>query len=673
MDHAVLAGSQLDKRADGQDADDLAVVQLADLRHEADIVDHLLGGVAGGGVGRRDVDGAVVVDVDLCAGFCHDLLDHGAALADDLADLVHVDLHGEHLGCILGNMVARLGDAGDHDLVQDLKAGLAAALERVGDDLHGQAVVLEVHLDGGDALGRTGNLEVHLAVEVLNALNVGEGSPRARLLVGDEAAGNTGDGTLDGHACVHQSQRGAADGGLRRGAVGGNDLGDDADGIRELVNGRDHGQQGLFGQRAVADLAAGGGAARTGFAGGPLRHIIVVDIAALGLVIDSVELLRGREGVQRADGQNLRLAAGEQAGAVDARQNADLGSQRANFVRRAAVDALALEQPLFDDLLLHLVQAHVDLDIPVFCILLAELLLEVDDSLGQTGLADVLVVGVECVGDLVQTVLAQIVEHIVVDGGLFKRELRLADGVNDGVDELHDLHVRLMGQLDALHEDVFLDLVGLRLDHDDLLVSRRDGHEALAGVALILRGVDDILAVQIADIGGRGRAVPGNVGIGDDERRADGGDDLNGVIVVLREDGVGQNDVVAQLFVEQGAHRAVDQTGDQHAAVRGLALAAVERAGDTADSVHTLFDLDGQREIVDASLGQGRGDSRDEHDGIAVAADGLCIAELCDLAGLDRKGTAADLGFKNVVIRILLVGDHERTSFVFCARGRFST
>lgn len=249
-----------------------------------------------------------------------------------------------------------------------------------------------------------------------------------------------------------------------------------------------------------------------------------------------------------------------------------------DFPRRAAVDALALEQPLLDDLLLHLVQAHVDLDIPVLGVLLAELLFEVDDSLGQTGLADVLVVGVECVGDLVQTVLAQIVEHIVVDGSLFKRELRLADGVNDGVDELHDLDVRLMGQLDALHEDVFLDLVGLRLDHDDLLVGRRDGHKALAGVALILRGVDDILAIQIADIGGRGRAVPGNVGIGDDERRADGGDDLNGVIVVLREDGVGQNDVVAQLFVEQGAHRAVDEAGDQHAAVGGLALAAVERA-----------------------------------------------------------------------------------------------
>ena len=217
-----------------------------------------------------------------------------------------------------------------------------------------------------------------------------------------------------------------------------------------------------------------------------------------------------------------------------------------------------------------------------------------------------------------------------------------------------------MGELDALHEDVFLDLVGLGLDHDDLFVGRGDGHEALAGIALVLRGVHDILAVEVADIGGRGRAVPGNVGVGDDERRADGGNDLHGVVIVLREDGVGQNDIVAELLVKERTHRAVDQTGDEDAAVRGLALAAVEGAGDAADGVHALLDLDGQREIVDAGLGQGRGDCGDEHDGVAVAADGLCVAELCDLAGLDRKGTAADLGLKNVMIRILLVRDHKK-------------
>lgn len=61
-----------------------------------------------------------------------------------------------------------------------------------------------------------------------------------------------------------------------------------------------------------------------------------------------------------------------------------------------------------------------------------------------------------------------------------------------------------------------------------------------------------------------------------------------------------------------------------------------------------------------AGLGRGESDRGDEHDGVAVAADGLCVAELCDLAGLDREGTAADLGLKNVMIRILFVRDHKK-------------
>ena len=57
----------------------------------------------------------------------------------------------------------------------------------------------------------------------------------------------------------------------------------------------------------------------------------------------------------------------------------------------------------------------------------------------------------------------------MVDGCLFKRELRLANGLDDGVDELHDLHVRLMGDADALEHDALRGFLGLGLDHDDLL------------------------------------------------------------------------------------------------------------------------------------------------------------------------------------------------------------
>ena len=95
VNHAVVTGSNLNECADGQDADDLAVVQLANLGDEADVVDHLLGSVSSSGVDSGDEDGAIVLDVNLGAGVSADLLNGLAAGTDNLADLVHRNLqHG---------------------------------------------------------------------------------------------------------------------------------------------------------------------------------------------------------------------------------------------------------------------------------------------------------------------------------------------------------------------------------------------------------------------------------------------------------------------------------------------------------------------------------------------------------------------------------------------------
>ena len=665
MHHAVVTRSDLDERADREDADDLAVVQRADLGNEADVVDHLLGSVARCTVDRSDEDVAVVVDVDLCAGIGADLLDGLAAGADDLADLVDGDDHGDHLGRVLGDLGTRLCDAGQHDLLEDLKARLAAALERIGDDFHRQALVLEVHLDRGNALGGTGNLEVHLAVEVLNALNVGEGSPLAGLLIGDQAAGDACDRALDGNARVHQRQRRAADGALRGRAVGGQDLGDDADGVRELLHARNDGQERLFRQRAVADLTTGGRTGGTGLAGGEGREIVVVDIALGLLGVDGVQLLRGGQGVQRADGEHLRLASGEQAGAVDSGQDADLGVERTNLVHLAAVDALAGEQPLLDDLLLHLVQTDLDMHVEVL-VLVGKLLCEIAAGSGQALLADVLVVGIQRVFDLIHAIGAQIVEQLMVDGSLLEGELRLADDGDDLVDELDDLHIGLVRLTDALEDDHLGSFLRLRLDLHDLLKGGGHADEALGSVALLGGGVDHVLTADKGAVRGGDRSVPGNVGTGDGNGRADRADDFHGVFVVIGKDGAGHDHVVAQLVVKERAHRAVDDTAVEDAALGGLALAAVEAAGDPADGVHSLLKLDGQGEVVDAGLGIGGARHGGQDGGVAVAADALGVRQFCDLAGLHGKGATADHGLKYVMVGVLFSGDHFLTSCKVC-------
>ena len=219
-----------------------------------------------------------------------------------------------------------------------------------------------------------------------------------------------------------------------------------------------------------------------------------------------------------------------------------------------------------------------------------------------------------------------------------------------------------MGDPDALVDDVFGGFLGLGLDHDHLLKCGRDAHEAVGSIPLVGGGVDDILAVQVGDVGGGHGAVPGNVGAGNGDGSAQGRHDLHGVIVVVGKNGAGHDGVVAQLLVKEGAHGTVDDAAVQDAPLGGLSLPAVEGAGDAAHGIHTLLELDGQGEVVDSGLGNGVAGDGGEHDGVAVAADALGVGQLCDLAGLDSKGTAADGSLKHMVVGILFSGDHGLSS-----------
>ena len=663
MDQTVLARGDLHEGAKLHQAHDAAVVQLADLGDKHDVVDALLRGVAGGGVGGGDVDGAVVVNVDLRAGVGDDLLNDGAALADDLADAVGIDLHGDHLGRVGADLRTRLGDAGQHDLVEDLHARVIGDVQRVLDDRHGQAVVLEVHLNGGDALLRTGDLEVHFAVEVLHALNVDEGGEIVAVL--NETAGDAGDGSLDGHAGVHQRERGAADGALRGGAVGGDDLAHHADGVGELLNGRNDGQQRALGESAVADLAAAGAAGGLGLADGVAGEVVVVHIALLSLFPDGVELLVGAEGIESADGEHLRLAAGEQARAMDTGQHADLGGERTDLVLLTAVDAVALEQPRLDDLLLELIGELVEVLIHVG-ILLEVLLVPVLDHLVPAGLADVLVVGIHGGLGLVHEVGNDLVEELLIEVCVGIVELGLADLGDHAVDELDLLLILVVRQLDGTVHRVVIDLVRARLDHNDLLAGGDNGHVKVGDLALLARGVEDQLAIHETDLQRADRTVPGNVGDGEGGGGADERGDLGRAVVVDRHNGRHDGHVVAEIIGEERADGAVDDAAGQDALLAGAALAAVEAAGDAADGVHLLLKVDGEGEEVDAVAGTGGRGGADQHAGVAVADHDGGVGELGELADLEGQRTAGEFHFILVVAGELTVGDdggHDHTPF----------
>ena len=116
----------------------------------------------------------------------------------------------------------------------------------------------------------------------------------------------------------------------------------EADDVRELFVGRQDRDERPLGQVAVADVAPAGPAHRLVLAGRVGREVVVVEVALLGLRADRVDALDVGGRAERGDRQDLGLAAGEQAGAMGAREEADLDRDLAEVRHAAAVHADAL-------------------------------------------------------------------------------------------------------------------------------------------------------------------------------------------------------------------------------------------------------------------------------------------------------------------------------------------
>src|SRR5262249_15268766 len=125
------------------------------------------------GVGRCDLHGAVVLDIDLGPGLFDDFADDLAAGADDVADLVGRDGDLNDARRVGAHAFARRVQRLVH-FTEDVHAPGVRAVERHLHDFLGDAGDLDVHLQRGDALFGAGHLEVHVAEVVFIAEDVGQ-------------------------------------------------------------------------------------------------------------------------------------------------------------------------------------------------------------------------------------------------------------------------------------------------------------------------------------------------------------------------------------------------------------------------------------------------------------------------------------------------------------------
>src|SRR5581483_2699374 len=150
-DQAFLARQDLHKGAEADDSRHLAGVDLAQLHfagHALDDADRLLSRLL---IVGADEDGAVVLDVDAALRLFDNRADHAAAGADHCADLVLRDLDAVHARREGRKLRPRRRDGLTHAL-QDEEPGVAGLIHRLVQDIEADALDLDVHLQGSDAL-----------------------------------------------------------------------------------------------------------------------------------------------------------------------------------------------------------------------------------------------------------------------------------------------------------------------------------------------------------------------------------------------------------------------------------------------------------------------------------------------------------------------------------------
>ena len=627
MEQAVGARREADERTEVDRLDDGRLVALADLgqRRVRDRVDAVTCGRRLLGARRVDLDDpatALLVDIDLGARLFDELLDDLAARTDDLTDLVLRDVDDLDTRSVPGDLGTRLSERLVHD-AEDLEPCVTRLEQRVGQDLRRDTGELRVELQGRDEALGTRDLEVHVAVEVLDALDVGEG--RVLPLLEHQAHRDARDRRVRRHAAVHEREGGRADRTHRRRAVRAHDVGHHAHRVRPVLGAREHRDDRTLGEQTVTDLTTLRRADATGLAGRVRRHVVVVHEQLLVLGVEGVEPLALARRAEREDGQHLRVAAREQRGAVRQREESHLGGDRTQVLGATTVDTEVLgHDQATHDLLLERAEGLTGLAGERTLVDTVDAVGEhtVDDraaDLGQLLVAQLLaergvaVDGLDVLGssrgDRVEDRRCVVDEQLELTGVTHASEvdealLRLAQLADERLGLLDGVADDLLGRGGRAHLDVQHGVRGrLGLDHEDgdlagVLDATGDDHVEHGLLSELLEGRErdprTVTQHRVADRGDR--PVERDAGHHRRERRAVHGDDVVGVELCGLQDGVDDLDLVAQTLGERRPERTVGEAAGEDGVLGRAALTLEERAGDAAVRVHALLDLDRERE-----------------------------------------------------------------------------
>ena len=324
-------------------------------------------------------------------------------------------------------------------------------------------------------------------------------------------------------------------------------------------------------------------------------------------------------------------------------QQADFCVQRADFIDAAAVNTFAVvQQPTAYHELLHLVHDEANgSSAPLLKIFRFDFLLNRQKTL----VADVFIVGIHCIFELIQELFFDSVKQVVVEVHALELFLGFANFGNDGVDKADDAFALFVCNINGFQHRIFVNFVCASLNHNDLFHAGCNSQLKLADFALCFGRIDDNLAVNKAHEQTRNGAFPGNVRDRKRDRSADDACDLGAAVLVNTHNGHNNRNIVAHIFREEGANGAVDHTRGQNRFFTGAAFAAHKAAGDAANCVQFFFKIYRKGEEINTVAGFFAHGNVAKHCSLAVAHHAAAVGKAAHFARFNNKRTTGDLSF----------------------------
>ena len=329
--------------------------------------------------------------------------------------------------------------------------------------------------------------------------------------------------------------------------------------------------------------------------------------------VDRIDALLIVRRAQRHRGERLGLPAGEQRGAVRARQPAHLAGDRPDGIEIAAIDALPCRE--------HAVSHRVVLDpfdhLCDLAQLVGELLGQLLDDRRLDGAERLSALGLhgegQRFGHLVFRQCLDPRDEIGWELGLHPFHLGLAHRLDDFVGDVEQFLDALVGDFERLDDLRFGELERAALDHDDRIAGSGDGEIDVRKLQLLERGIEDPRAFDAAHPHRRDRAVPWHLRQRQRGRGRGYAEHVGVVLLVGREDVDEDLHFVLEALGEERPDGAVDDARRRDLFVGGPALALQKAAGDLAGGVGLLAILDGQREVRKVGHIFGDGDRRQHY------------------------------------------------------------